>query len=55
MRQAAVSQQITRLRLEGMIAGRREGKLMYYKIFDRRVRPVLKLIDRLFFKDEKGK
>lgn len=55
VRQAAVSQQISRLRLEGMIEGRREGKFIYYKIGDKRVRPILKLLDNLFSEDQKAK
>lgn len=51
MRQATVSQHITRLRLEGMIMARRDGHQVHYKICDERVRPVLKLLDKLFFKD----
>ncbi|KIC43535.1 hypothetical protein RA28_17835 [Ruegeria sp. ANG-S4] len=55
LNQAAVSQHLARLRLEGMIVGRRDGHHMYYKICDKRVRPLLKLLDRLFFSDEKAK
>lgn len=55
LNQAAVSQHLTRLRLEGIIVGRRNGHHMYYKICDERVRPVLKPLDKLFFSDEKAK
>lgn len=36
-RQAAVSQQLARLRLEGLVSCRREGKIIYYSISDPRV------------------
>ncbi|WP_299669051.1 metalloregulator ArsR/SmtB family transcription factor [uncultured Ruegeria sp.] len=53
--QAAVSQNISRLRLEGLVEARREGRLIYYKICDERVRQVLNLLDKLFFQDQKSK
>lgn len=37
MRQPAVSQQLMRLRLEGYVETRREGKAIYYSIRDERV------------------
>ncbi len=45
MRQPAVSQQLMRLRLEGYVATRREGKAIYYSIKDKRV---LKTVDFLY-------
>jgi DNA-binding transcriptional ArsR family regulator len=36
-RQAAVSQQLARLRLEGLVTTRREGKTIYYALPDQRV------------------
>ena len=36
-RQAAVSQQLSRLRLEGLVACRREGKAIFYSLADPRV------------------
>ena len=47
-RQAAVSQQLARLRLEGLVATRREGKAIYYKIQDVRVLAVLRLLPAMF-------
>lgn len=47
-RQAAVSQQLARLRLEGLVATRRDGKAIYYAIRDERVMAVLKLLPDLF-------
>lgn len=47
-RQAAVSQQLARLRLEGMVATRREGKAIYYSIQDTRVLQLLRRLPDLF-------
>jgi ArsR family transcriptional regulator len=47
-RQAAVSQQLARLRLEGLVSTRRNGKAIYYSIQDRRVLEVLLLLPGLF-------
>jgi ArsR family transcriptional regulator len=44
-RQAAVSQQLARLRIEGIVSFRREGKAIYYTINDQ---TVLKLISLLY-------
>ncbi len=47
-RQAAVSQQLARLRLEGLVTTRREGKTIYYSLSDERVRRSIDLIYDLF-------
>lgn len=47
-RQAAVSQQLARLRLEGLVAHRREGKAIYYSLSDERVRRMLDLMYDMF-------
>jgi DNA-binding transcriptional ArsR family regulator len=47
-RQAAVSQQLARLRLEGLVSCRREGKAIYYSIADDRVRRMIDLVYDLF-------
>lgn len=47
-RQAAVSQQLSRLRLEGLVTTRREGKAIYYRLADDRPRKVLEVIYELF-------
>ncbi len=47
-RQAAVSQQLARLRLEGMVATRREGKAIFYSIRDARVLQLLRRLPDLF-------
>lgn len=41
-RQAAVSQQLARLRLEGLVATRREGKAIFYALRDPRVMSLLR-------------
>ncbi|MBY6055714.1 ArsR/SmtB family transcription factor [Leisingera daeponensis] len=50
-RQAAVSQQLSRLRLEGLVVPRREGKAIYYRLADDKPRRVLELVYELFCKD----
>jgi len=47
-RQAAVSQQLSRLRLEGLVMPRREGKTIYYRLADDRPRRVLEVVYDLF-------
>lgn len=47
-RQSAVSQQLARLRLEGLVAARRDGKAIYYSIADTRVRDVVRLMYDMF-------
>ena len=50
-RQAAVSQQLSRLRLEGLVTPRREGKTIYYSLTDDKPRRVIELVYELFCKD----
>jgi len=47
-RQAAVSQQLARLRLQGLVTCRREGKAQFYAIGDERVRRTVELIYEMF-------
>ena len=49
-RQAAVSQQLARLRLEGLVTTRRAGKAIYYAIRDPRTLGLLAYLPRLFAK-----
>lgn len=49
-RQAAVSQQLARLRLEGLVATRREGKAIYYSIQDPKVLRTISLVYDMFCK-----
>ncbi|HSG54919.1 MAG TPA: metalloregulator ArsR/SmtB family transcription factor [Paracoccaceae bacterium] len=54
-RQAAVSQQLSRLRLEGLVIPRRDGKAIYYRLADERPKRILELVYELFCVDEFGK
>ncbi|MDA0188380.1 ArsR/SmtB family transcription factor [Roseicyclus sp.] len=47
-RQAAVSQQLSRLRLEGLVTARREGKQIYYSLTDDRARMIIERVYELF-------
>ncbi|WP_442915835.1 ArsR/SmtB family transcription factor [Loktanella sp. M215] len=47
-RQAAVSQQLSRLRLEGFVVPRRDGKAIYYSLADDRSRRIIDLVYDLF-------
>ncbi len=51
-RQAAVSQQLARLRLEGLVKARRDGKVIYYSLSDPKTARVLGLLNELFCRDE---
>lgn len=53
-RQAAVSQQLSRLRLEGLVVPRRDGKAIYYRLADERPRRVLELVYELFCAQDQG-
>lgn len=44
MRQAAVSQMLARLRDEGLVTTRREGKTIYYSLADERTRRMIALL-----------
>jgi ArsR family transcriptional regulator, virulence genes transcriptional regulator len=41
LRQSTVSQQLARLRLEGLVAARRDGKTIYYSIASEKARAVI--------------
>ena len=51
-RQAAVSQQLSRLRLEGLVVPRREGKAIYYRLADDKPRKMLECVYELFCQDD---
>lgn len=53
-RQAAVSQQLARLRLEGLVSHRREGKTIYYSLRDQNTIRMLELLYDLFCKDSEA-
>ncbi|WP_136635775.1 ArsR/SmtB family transcription factor [Pseudooceanicola onchidii] len=48
MRQAAVSQMLARLREEGFVATRRDGKTVYYSLANENTSEVIGLLHRLF-------
>ncbi len=48
LRQSTVSQQLARLRLEGLVAARRDGKTIYYSIADDKVRAVIGVLYTTF-------
>ena len=50
-RQAAVSQQLSRLRLEGLITPRREGKSIYYRLTDDRSKQIMEVVYELVCRD----
>jgi DNA-binding transcriptional ArsR family regulator len=51
-RQAAVSQQLGRLRLEGLVKPRREGKTIYYSLADERCKRIISVVYDLFCKTD---
>lgn len=51
-RQAAVSQQLTRLRLEGLVIPRREGKTIFYRLADDRPKQIMEVVYNLFCRNE---
>lgn len=51
-RQAAVSQQLGRLRLEGLVRPRRDGKTIYYSLSDDKSRKIIELVYKLFCKTD---
>ncbi|MDP7149485.1 MAG: metalloregulator ArsR/SmtB family transcription factor [Paracoccaceae bacterium] len=52
IRQAAVSQMLARLREEGLVEPRRDGKTIYYSLADEKTEQVIGLLYELFCKDE---
>ena len=48
LRQSTVSQQLARLRLEGLITARRKGKSIFYSIADEKVRSVIGVLYNAF-------
>ncbi len=47
-RQAAVSQQLARLRLEGLVHARRDGKAIFYSIQDPKVMQMIRLVSDMY-------
>ena len=52
LRQPAVSQQLARLRLDGLVSTRRDGKVIYYSIANEDIRRAIMLVYEVFCKDE---
>jgi ArsR family transcriptional regulator len=50
-RQAAVSQQLARLRLEGLVSARRDGKAIYYSLADSRAGWLVSALHDIFCSD----
>ncbi|MCB1450256.1 MAG: metalloregulator ArsR/SmtB family transcription factor [Nitratireductor sp.] len=50
-RQPAVSQQLARLRIEGLVDARREGKTIYYSIADAKTRKAVEFLYNMFCRD----
>jgi DNA-binding transcriptional ArsR family regulator len=48
LRQAAVSQQLSRLRHEGLVAARREGKTVFYRLADERPQKIMAVVHEMF-------
>jgi len=51
MPQAAVSQQLARLRLEGLVQSRRDGRMIYYTLVDDEVSSIIASLYDLFCRD----
>lgn len=47
-RQSTVSQQLARLRLEGLVSYRRDGKSIYYSLANDDVRTILSAVHKVF-------
>ncbi|SDW72909.1 transcriptional regulator, ArsR family [Sulfitobacter pontiacus] len=47
-RQAAVSQQLSRLRLEGLVTPRRDGKTIFYRLADDRPQKIMEVVYDMF-------
>ena len=48
LRQSTVSQQLARLRLEGLVVARRDGKTIYYSIANDKVRGIIGVLYNAF-------
>ena len=51
-RQSAVSQQLSRLRLEGIVKPRRDGKVIYYSLTDDRSTQIMEVVYDLFCRQD---
>lgn len=48
LRQPTISQQLARLRLDGLVSTRRDGKAIFYSIADPHVREMIGVLHKLF-------
>lgn len=53
-RQAAVSQQLARLRLEGLVTARREGRAIHYSLGDERVARLIGTLHDIYCAPQAG-
>lgn len=53
--QAYVSQQLARLRSEGLVSARRDGRIVYYSLADSRVRPIIEVLYVQFCQPRTGR
>jgi len=51
LRQPTVSQQLARLRTDGLVSARRQGKTIYYSLGSSDVRTVVEAVSRVFRND----
>ncbi len=51
-RQAAISQQLARLRLEGLVSARRDGKAIFYSVADTRAERLISVLYDIFCKND---
>ncbi len=54
LRQPAVSQQLARLRLDGLVTTRRDGKVIYYRIANRDIKRAVMLVNEVFSKEREA-
>lgn len=55
LRQPTVSQQLARLRLDGLVETRREGKTIYYRLADSNVEKVIAVLYDIYCRDDAPK
>ena len=51
LRQPTVSQQLARLRTDGLVATRRDGKTVYYSLANDNVRVIISAVEDVFSRD----
>jgi len=55
LRQPTVSQQLARLRLDGLVTTRRDGKTVYYRVNDDDIRRVISVVYDIFCREGKNR